>query len=116
MYPVPQVLRKIGLEVGDYNRDAWFVLATDTDAYQVKLEGWGSECVEGLCPSIPDVQRRTAIAEAKSLAGEWRSQGWQAGVLVTSDWDVWAITWGVNGPLDHYVGDDLDPDDILDLR
>jgi hypothetical protein len=114
--PVPQVLSELGLEVGDYKRDSWFVLTDDTDAYQVKLEGWGSECVEGMCPAIPDVQRKTAIAEARKLAAQWKRQGWRSGVWTTDDPEVWAITWGVNGPLDHHVADGFDSDDILDVR
>jgi hypothetical protein len=114
--PVPQVLSELGLEVGDYNRDSWLVLASATDAYQVKLEGWGSECVEGMCPAIPDVQRKTAIVEARKLAEQWRGQGWKAGVWTTTDDEVWAVTWGVNGPLDHHAADDFDPDDILDVQ
>ena len=114
--PVPQVLSELGLEVGDYNRDSWLVLASATDAYQVKLEGWGSECVEGMCPAIPDVQRKTAIVEARKLAAQWKGQGWKAGVWTTTDPEVWAVTWGVNGPLDHHVADDFDPDDILDVQ
>lgn len=113
---VSRVLSALGLEVGDYSRDSLLVLTSDTDAYQVKLEGWGSACVAGMCPAIPAQQRKTAIAEARRLAAQWKRQGYSTGVQTTDDPEVWAITWGVHGPLDHHVMDSFNDDDILDIR
>jgi hypothetical protein len=93
--PVPDVvwtaLQVLGLEVGDYGRD--FLWLTDgRKAFGVKLEGWGSECV-------PGKGREEAVREADALGRAWSREGMKAGIVRSDDDQVWAVTWGVVGPL-----------------
>ena len=96
--PVLAVLDAVGREVGDYTRDFFLVFLADGSAYQVKLEGWGAECVEA--SSCSPAAMRRALAGARKLAREWRRPWPEAGVVAFdgSD-DTWAVTWAVNGPL-----------------
>lgn len=91
-------LDALGFDVGDYNRDSFLVYLPDGSAHQVKLEGWGAECVEA-SECSPTAMRR-ALAGARKLAREWRRQWPEAGVIVRSgEDDTWATTWAWNGPL-----------------
>jgi len=108
-----RTLDVLGFKVGDYGRDATFVQVDDDAVYQVKLEGWGEECVA----DCPIADRRALLRRARALARDWRSQGWPRAGVVEIDGDVVAaVTWAVNGPLElvdaHYLADE----DIIDLR
>jgi hypothetical protein len=60
--------------------------------YQVKLEGYGQECV-------PGKGKKAAKKEAEELAGSWLQEGWaQTGVVTTGDDEAWFVTWGLRGP------------------
>ena len=111
---VPQlvfsILQTLGLEVGDYHRDVHWV-TQGRKAYQLRLEGWGEECV-------PGKGRRAAERAAAQLAETWRAEGWpQAGWLKVQDRDVWAVTWALRGafPLKVIRDDDIDPEKVIRL-
>lgn len=107
---VVDALQTLGLEVGDYHRDAHWV-TQGRKVYQLRLEGWGQECV-------PGKGRRAAERAAAQMAEAWRAEGWaQAGWLGAQDDDVWAMTWAVNGPfplkvLKQY---DVDSEEVIQL-
>lgn len=99
------------LQVGDYHREYVFLLHP-AGIFQVKLEGWGQECVPGKGP-------RAAYIQAARLAKEWSQERWfSTGWFKVDDRDVWAMTWAVQGPLDA-LPDDVDEDDpemVIDHR
>lgn len=99
------------LQVGDYHREYVFLLHP-TGIYQVKLEGWGQDCVPGKGP-------RAAYTQAARLAKEWSQERWfSTGWFKVDDRDVWAMTWAVQGPLDALPDDvdENDPEMVIDHR
>ena len=95
----------VGLEVGDYHAEALVVVDRSGKFFEVKLEGWGPECV-------PGKGKRAARAESVKLARQW-SRAWQrAGSIDVDSADVWALTWAVNGPFKS-AGKNVE---VIDLR
>lgn len=95
---VLQMLQDLGLEVGDYHHgEEPFTVVTTSGGknklYQVKFEGWGSECA-------PGKGKKAAKREADALAKLWlEKEGWApTGVVTTSDPETWYVTWGLRGP------------------
>lgn len=104
------VLQTLGLEVGDYHRDVHWVVK-DRKAWQVRLEGWGQECV-------PGKGRRTAEKAATQLAETWLAGGWfQAGWLRADDRDVRALTWALRGPfpMNAVLDDGVSSEEVIVL-
>ena len=104
------VLQNLGLEVGDYHRDVHWV-TKDRKVHQLRLEGWGQECV-------PGKGRRVAERAAAQMAETWRAEGWaQTGWLRAEDRDVWAITWALRGPFPLRVlrQNGVDPEEVITL-
>lgn len=110
---VRRLLRDLGLEVGDYGHP--FILVQTADGFfQVRLEGWGAECV------LHDGQRgkREAYTAANKLAATWFGEGWPfTGRLPVEHPDVWELTWAVNGPLKKgALPEGVPEEEIVDLR
>lgn len=104
-----RVIASLGAEVGDYGRGDGMLVRDRRHAYEIKLEGWGPECV----PGEGDV---AAYREAARLAATWAHEMDRAGwLLVDASDDVWAITWGLR-TLPIQALRDADPDEVLDLR
>ncbi len=104
-----ELLSQSELQVGDYGREHLFYRSED-GVYQIKLEGWGAECV----PEYGGRKARfVARAEAEKLAASWKKAGWpRVGWFPCSDRDVWAMTWAMNGPLSGALADDEESEDI----
>lgn len=112
------VLAQVGAEVGDHGRDYYLLLGGDGTAHQVKLEGWGAECVEA--SECSPAALRKARSAARALARDWRRRWPEAGVVEHEDATVWLTTWAWNGPLSERglasVLRDCSPEDVIDLR
>jgi hypothetical protein len=92
-FPVGPLLEILGLEVGDYHRDCSIVKSRDGRWFEVRLEGWGEECVQ---PREGEYPRDVARDASNRLAREWKRQDFPStGTIWTGDDEVWFLTWGV---------------------
>lgn len=125
---IREILGSLGLEVGDYHHDEGMLVRRSGRVYQVRLEGWGEDCLADQADEVDDelareedevdldeaawgarrVQklRERAYAAAAEMARRWKVDGgdrfeshWaQTGWVKTDDDEVWAVTWGLKGP------------------
>jgi hypothetical protein len=89
---------ELGEEDGDYGRD-FFIVCAGGDYFQVRIKGWGAIHIPGaIKPRL--ITKKMAKEEARG----WRELGFEfAGVMDSSDPEVWFLTWAVQ-PLDPESG------------